>query len=195
MNRVAGPTRRGPDAAAEPTVVVVEHDPAWAARFEALRARLAPALAGVASSIEHVGSTSVPGLPAKPIVDLDVVVPDAAAVPMAVARLAALGYVHRGDLGIPGREAFVAPSDAPAHHLYVCVEGSGALANHRAVRDALRADPEKVRAYAELKRRLARTHPHEVDAYMKGKTDFLVALLRAAGLPANVLDEVEAANR
>src|SRR6266540_5229473 len=87
-------------------VVVVEYDPEWPRVFERIRAAVAPALGGVAVAIEHVGSTSVSGLAAKTIIDVDVVVPTVADVAVAIERLATLGYVHRGDLGIPGREAF-----------------------------------------------------------------------------------------
>src|SRR5271168_241502 len=101
-------------------VIVVDYDLQWAEVFAELRSTLAAALGGLAVAIEHVGSTAVPGLPAKPIIDIDVVVPSPAKVPEAIARLATIGYVHQGDLGIAGREAFASPPNTPAHHLYVC---------------------------------------------------------------------------
>ena len=128
------------------TVIVVDYDPRWPAVFERLRASLARALAGLPFEIEHVGSTSVPGLAAKPVIDLNVVVPTANEVAETIERLASLGYRHRGDLGIVGREAFRAPPGLPKHHLYVCVEGVLALRNHLGVRDYLRTHPEAVRA-------------------------------------------------
>lgn len=181
-----------------PVIAVVEYDPAWAEAFERVRATVWPALHDVALAIEHVGSTSVPGLWAKPIVDVDVIVPDEAAVAFAIKRLAAIGYVHRDDLGLTGREAFEAPRDDPTlqpHHLYVCPQGSVALRNHLAVRDHLRAFPASVRAYGALKRRLARAHPHDIDAYVAGKTDFVLAILRAAGFEREELGEIERINR
>src|SRR5258705_12320222 len=87
-------------------VEVVDYDPRWPTRFETLRARIVAALGSLADSIEHVGSTSVPGLAAKPIIDIDVLVVSAIDVPEAIERLALLGYLHRGNLGIDGREAF-----------------------------------------------------------------------------------------
>lgn len=177
------------------SIIVVDYDPAWAATFERLRATLWPVVADVAVAIEHVGSTAVPGLAAKPIVDLDVVVRGRADVPAVVGRLTALGYDHRGDLGIEGREAFRSPDGTPAHHLYVCRSDAASLANHLALRDHLRAHPERAHAYGALKRRLAHECAHDIDAYVAGKTDFIVEILREAGIDRERLAGIEAANR
>jgi GrpB-like predicted nucleotidyltransferase (UPF0157 family) len=88
---------------AEP-VVIVDHDPEWPWVFERLRGRIAPAVGEVAISIEHVGGTAVPGLAAKPIIDVDVVV-RGGDVPEAIRRMVTLGYRHQGDRGVPSREA------------------------------------------------------------------------------------------
>lgn len=103
-------------------IVVVDHDPAWAGEFERLAAVIRGALGELALAVEHVGSTSVPGLAAKPVLDVAAVVPSADGLPVAVARLAALGYRHRGDLGIAGREAFGRGGDATVPR-----DGSGAV--------------------------------------------------------------------
>lgn len=87
-------------------IQVVDYDSQWPAIFDVLAARARGALAGLATRVEHVGSTAVPGLVAKPIVDLDVAVANARDIPPAIERLATLGYVHEGDLGIEGRQAF-----------------------------------------------------------------------------------------
>lgn len=175
-------------------IVVCDPDPAWALTFARLRDAIAPALEGVALAIEHVGSTAVPGLAAKPVIDMDVVVEQGAGVARAVRALEGLGYVHRGDLGIAGREAFRAPPELPRHHLYVCVQGCAALRNHLAVRDHLRAHPEQARAYGELKRELARVHAFDMDAYVEGKSAFLQRVLRASGFDAEELERIERAN-
>ena len=86
-----------------PKIEIADYDPRWPATFASLRDRIAPLLPD--ATIEHVGSTSVPGLAASPIIDLDVIVADASDVPLAIALLATLRYAHRGDLGVPGREA------------------------------------------------------------------------------------------
>jgi GrpB-like predicted nucleotidyltransferase (UPF0157 family) len=133
------------------------HDPAWATHFADLQANLSRALGELALRIEHVGSTAVPDLMAKPILDIDVVMRDGAAFPSIVSALRRQGYVHRGDLGIPDREAFDAPGDTPmAHHLYVCPASSRELRRHVAFRDALRARPELRREYESIKLDIAR---------------------------------------
>src|SRR5438132_128523 len=116
-------------------IVVVDYDPAWPNTFEMLRSRAWEVVGEFAISIEHVGSTSSPGHAAKPVIDMCVVVTSPTEILLAVTRLATLGYVHRGDLGIVGREAFHSPAGLSAHHLYVCPQDSPALANHLAVRD------------------------------------------------------------
>jgi GrpB-like predicted nucleotidyltransferase (UPF0157 family) len=177
------------------TVTVVDYDPSWPSIFETLKSRVLQALDSVAVSVEHVGSTSVPGLAAKPIIDMDVVVTSIADVTMAIERLSTIGYVHRGDLGIEGREAFCSPSGLPTHHLYVCVQGAVALANHLTVRNYLRQSPTAARTYGMLKKRLAETFPTDMDKYIQGKTDFLVGILRESGFPGHVLTAISDANR
>jgi GrpB-like predicted nucleotidyltransferase (UPF0157 family) len=177
------------------TVTVVDYDPSWPQRFERLRATVWPVVADLAVAIEHVGSTSVPGLAAKPVIDLDVVVRSRADVPTAVGRLTTLGYDHLGDLGIVGREAFRPPEGSPPHNLYVCRHDSPSLANHLALRDHLRVHPELAHGYGALKKRLAQAFPHDIDGYVAAKTDFIVAVLRAAGVPEDHLKDIERANR
>jgi len=175
------------------TIVVLDYDPAWPRLFEVLRRPIAAALSDVAIAIEHVGSTAVPGLAAKPIVDLDVVVPPHH-VATAIARLAALGYEHKGDLGVPGREALRHPPHLPRHHLYVCAAGNLALANHLAVRDRLRSDPALASAYGELKKQLAARFADYVDRYVAGKTAFILDVLRQAGFRAHDIAQIEHLN-
>jgi GrpB-like predicted nucleotidyltransferase (UPF0157 family) len=177
-----------------PAVDVVEYDPEWPARFEAIRARLAAALGPLAVSIEHVGSTSVPGLAAKPVIDLDVVVADAAAIPAVTAELVGLGYAPLGDLGVKDREAFRRPAWSERHNLYVCPAGGEGLRNHLALRNHLRTHPEAVEAYAALKRRLA-TEATDIAVYTIDKTDLIVSFLRAEGIDEETLAAIEIANK
>lgn len=126
---------------------------------------------------QHVGSTAVPGLPAKPVIDVDVVVRPAD-VESVIRRLVRLEYVHEGDLGVPGREAFIRPAGTPAHHLYVCPAGSAALKQHLRFRDYLRANPVVAGEYASLKRSLASEVGDDRAAYTAGKAAFVSAVLR-----------------
>jgi GrpB-like predicted nucleotidyltransferase (UPF0157 family) len=176
-------------------VVLVEYDANWPRVFAELRAAYASALGDLAERIEHVGSTAVPGLAAKPIIDIDVVATTAAALPEVIQRLSRLGYRHNGDQGIAGREALVrdeqsdVPRDGsarawPPHNLYVCVAGTRELRRHLLFRDWLRADPDHAAEYAALKRNLAERHRNDRDAYCLAKTDFIEAVLLRAELEA-----------
>ncbi len=160
-------------------VIIVDYDPAWPRRFEVLRERVAAALGVLAVRIEHIGSTAVPGLPAKPIIDLDVVVRPCD-LAEAVDRLAAIGYARQGDLGVPGREAFDPPPGGPAHHLYLCLQGSAELRRHILFRDYVRSHPEAARDYAALKRSLAERYRDDRLAYTEGKGAFVEEILRRA---------------
>jgi GrpB-like predicted nucleotidyltransferase (UPF0157 family) len=177
------------------TVIVEDYDPAWPRDFELLRQRIWPVLADVALRIEHVGSTSVPGLAAKPIIDMTIVVGSRLEVPATIERLAALGYVHRGNLGIDDREAFDHPAGLRRHNLYVCPADTIGVVNQIAVRDYLRAHPEAAARYGVLKKELADRFPGDIDSYVLGKTDFVLEILRRAGLTAEQLDKIARDNR
>ena len=155
---------------------MVDYDAGWPAAYESLSARVREALGALVLRVEHVGSTAVPGLASKPIVDLYAVV-EAEMLPEAISRLAALGYVHEGELGIPGRAAFAWPADEPRHHLYVCAPDHEGLVELLRFRDHLRAHPADAMAYGDLKRSLANEHRDDRDAYSRGKDDFVNGIL------------------
>jgi len=164
-------------------ILVAEYDPAWPMRFDQLRREYAQALAasGVpVVAIEHVGSTAVPGLAAKPIIDCDIVVagPDVAS---ASQVLAGLGFTPEGELGIPLRWAFKAPARLAPTNTYVVVQGSLSLRNHIAVRDILRADPDLRDQYAAVKRTVGAVATN-IDDYGRGKNAMVQRILAAAGL-------------
>jgi GrpB-like predicted nucleotidyltransferase (UPF0157 family) len=175
-------------------ILVVDYDPSWPIVFAGLRDAIWPVVDDMAISIEHVGSTSVPGLAAKPVIDMDVVV-RADQVTSGIARLAGLGYVHVGDRGIPQREAFESPASSAAHHLYLCPEGSPALANHLAIRNYLRTHASDALAYGALKKSLAWAHLDDIDGYTEAKTEFLSVVLREVGFEGEALAEIERMNR
>jgi GrpB-like predicted nucleotidyltransferase (UPF0157 family) len=161
-------------------IIIVDYDPTWPALFAALRAPVAAALGDIAIAIEHVGSTAVPGLAAKPVIDLDVVIRAEADLPAAIERLASLGYGYEGDKGIPGRAAFTWPPQLPRHHLYVCARDSLAYRRHLLFRDYLRAHSDVCTAYAALKRDLATRYRTERAVYTDAKEPFIAATMAAA---------------
>lgn len=170
-------------------IVVAEADPAWSSWFLQVRDRVWPAVADVALHIEHVGSTSVPGLAPKPIIDVDVVVASEAEVPLVIDRLRNIGYRWRGDLGVAGREAFkpVADEGLPSHHLYLVVEGNRAHLDHVLLRDLLREDADARQRYAEVKRANVALADGDMDVYVAAKAALVGELLARAraerGLP------------
>lgn len=181
-------------ATSNPTIRVSDYDPEWPNLFRQVREKIWPNIRDFAIAIEHVGSTSVPGLAAKPVLDIDVVIPSRNEMLLAIAGLSRLGYSHRTDLGIEDREAFAA-LDGPAHHLYVCPSGSIALLNHLTLRDHLRVHPLDVEAYSVLKKRLAAECGGDMDAYVTGKTDFILAILARHGFSEVRLESIRQANR
>lgn len=164
-------------------IEVHDYDPAWLDRFEERRAEYAEALraASVAFvSIEHVGSTSVPGLAAKPVIDIDIVV-ESSNVDAASSVLVGLGFEPRGELGIPQRWAFWEPDRMVGTNTYVVVVDSLALRNHLAVRDTLRADPDLRTAYGDVKKRVGAA-ASDIYEYGAGKNETIQRILAAAGI-------------
>lgn len=165
-------------------VIVTPYNPQWEVAFETIRKELAGILGSLALRIEHVGSTSVPGMSAKPIIDLDVVISGYEIFPEVVTRLEAAGYFHEGDLGIPGREAFCYKGKLhlQKHHLYVCSADSRELHRHITFRDYLRAHPEDANIYREAKEKAARLYPDSIEGYMEYKSDCIAQIYRKCGL-------------
>jgi GrpB-like predicted nucleotidyltransferase (UPF0157 family) len=166
-------------------ITVVDYDPAWPQTFVRLRDRIMGALGDFAEAVEHVGGTAVPGLPAKPVIDIDVVVPSPEAVPVAIERLATLGYQYEGDLGIHGREAFRWPVGEPRHHVYVCPAGSDALREHLLFRDYLRSHAGEAEAYGRLKKQAALAAGEDRGSYQEAKGKMIERIMSAAATTQN----------
>jgi GrpB-like predicted nucleotidyltransferase (UPF0157 family) len=162
-------------------IKIVEHDAAWAGRFEQQRARIEPLLADwLAAPIEHIGSTSVPGLPAKPIIDMVAVVDDYDACAEAFGPLAALGWLLAPEPGeAEARKwSLCYPSiERRTHHLHIFEASTDALQTLLAFRDHLRSSPEDRAAYAQTKRELAAANDEDRPAYRAGKAPFITAVL------------------
>ncbi len=163
-------------------VVVVPYSDDWPAQFEGVARDLHAALEGVpVESIEHVGSTAVPGLAAKPILDIDIIV-QKDYIAAAIHALALVGYVHRGDLGVAGREALAAPVDEPARHVYVCMKDTLHVRNHLAVREALRRRPDLREMYSVVKLALSNDPDMDMERYLAGKSAVLQNVLALSDL-------------
>ena len=176
-------------------VEVSAYNPEWPHTFERIRALVWPAVQHASMSLEHVGSTPVPGLSAKPVIDACIVVASRRDIPYVVRALNTLGYTHRGDLGVPDREAFRSPASLPKHRLYASHRGSLSLRNHLGFRDYLRSNPQAVLEYGQLKESLARQFPDDIDSYIAGKTEFILGVLRQVGLTDEELETIRRINQ
>lgn len=164
-------------------IVVMPYDEKWAQAFLDIKSELDAVLGGLPISIEHVGSTSVQGLAAKPIIDIDVVV-RRTDVGAAIKALATIGYEHEGNGGIEDREMFKysGKENLMEHHLYVCPEDSAELKRHVLFRDYLRAHPDAVQAYSQIKKEAADLYPHDIDSYINHKSAVIEKIYKELGL-------------
>ena len=162
------------------TVVVRSSDPRWSTLFEEASSDLHRALGPEISEVHHVGSTSVYGLCAKPILDILVSVPDFERSVKLVPELARLGYEFREDEETPDRHYFRRRrGTASTHHLSLAEPSSHHYRVTLAFRDALRRDPQTAREYSQLKFQLAQRYPRDRAAYIEGKSAFIVRVLAA----------------
>jgi GrpB-like predicted nucleotidyltransferase (UPF0157 family) len=162
-------------------VEVLPYNRKWPADFTTIKSHLSSILNQTPhSSIEHVGSTSVPGLWAKPVIDVDIIVPSSADVMPAIEQLVAAGYAYYGEMGIPDRHAVKAPEVDKVgirRNVYVCIDGCIALRNHLGVRDILRSNEQLREEYSLVKRALSEREVADIDEYIEGKSEVLQKIL------------------
>lgn len=152
---------------------IVPYDHRWPALFEAERAALCEALGDVAGTIHHIGSTSVPGLAAKPVIDILLEVDALDALDRKAPAFEALGYEVMGEFGIPGRRYFRKGGSNRTHHIHAFRRGDANVLRHLAFRDYLAHFPEVRREYGALKARLASQFPADIGGYGDGKAPFI----------------------
>lgn len=174
-----------------PRVEVEEYNGEWREWFAQLNALLQPIVKRYGGRIEHVGSTSVPGLASKPVIDADYILADSELSDSVKADLAALGFYHRGDGGLKGRDMFTESLRLPfRHNFYVCSADSLHLQNHLKLRNFLCNNPAAARSYGELKMRLAKQYPEDIDAYCAGKSSLLAEFLSLSGFSSIEVTEI-----
>ena len=164
-------------------VEVFPYDKKWKQNFLDIKTELETALGDIAISIEHIGSTSVEGLAAKPIIDIDVVVENDN-VFAAIVSLEKICYIHEGNLGIEGREAFTyqGKEHLQTHHLYVCPRDSEELNRHLAFRNYLKDNPKAAEEYSKVKLQAAKLYPHDIDRYIEFKAPVIERIYAQIGL-------------
>jgi GrpB-like predicted nucleotidyltransferase (UPF0157 family) len=185
-------------------IIIEGYSPQWPLHFQMLKSVYESHLGDLISDIQHVGSTSVVGLAAKPVIDIDLIIENINMLGPVTAKLEALNYEDMGDMGIKDREVFKRKSSRipeggslhewPMHNLYVCLNGSIALRNHLALRDFLRANPGKAKQYGELKKRLVAENPFDIDLYIKNKTPFIIDILQTIGFDKSMIDRIKKDN-
>ena len=165
-------------------VVVLPYDAVWKTAFEKIKNEIEAEIGDLILGIEHVGSTSVEGMSAKPCIDIDVIIKDYSVFDEIVKKLEGIGYIHEGDLGIKDREAFKY-MDKPhlmLHHLYVCPLDSEELHRHITFRDFLRHNSEAAKEYSLVKEKAAELYPNDIDRYIEYKSSCIEELYKKCGL-------------
>ncbi len=183
---------------------IKSYDPDWKTEFERLKKVFIQELNGFEIDVQHVGSTAVPGLSAKPILDIDIIISDKTQLSIISKKLERLGYSNKGDQGIAGRYAFkpsseLTPTTAISkkwldHHLYVCFSDSLALKNHLAFRNILLKNKDLAEEYSQLKVNLANQEGMTREKYTTLKTTFILKALDLSGFDSEELRQIEKAN-
>ena len=158
-------------------VELVPHNPEWSQLADQEISRLLEGLSFPIIGIYHIGSTSIPGIKAKPILDFVMEVDNLDLVSKSHAEFEALGYQSKGEFGIAGREFFTRDTDGErTHHLHVFQQGHPDIERHTVFRDYLRANPTAARDYEELKEKLAKRFPKQSSNYTAAKSDFILSM-------------------
>ncbi len=172
------------------SIKVLPFNPMWREWFIEIRNQIWPQVSDLALDIVHVGSTSIEGMSAKPVIDIDIVVSDMGDLDEIVSRLGRIGYIHQGDLGILGREAFGLDYEHKyAHNLYLVTVGSTVYRNHMLLKKHLTENPESFRRYNNLKIGLAESS-ESIELYWRSKTELILEFLEAEGMSKNELGSI-----
>jgi GrpB-like predicted nucleotidyltransferase (UPF0157 family) len=185
--------------------MIAAYDPAWKMAFQNIASELKAALHHFPIDIQHVGSTAIPGLAAKPILDIDIIIEEPALLQPIEKILITLGYTSKGTQGIEGRYAFRQTSDTTPHnklgtiwmphHLYLCLADSLALKNHLLFRDALLHNRSLALAYESIKKKISDSPLISRKKYTLLKTDFILSVLKNAGLSPAEIEMIREANQ
>jgi len=162
-------------------IEVVPHDPAWADAYQTEVHKLAAVFAADQAEFHHIGSTAIPGILAKPVIDIMVVVAKLERVEEWIPGMTVMGYEHRGEAGIPGRQFFRKDTDGVrSHHVHIYEAKHPDIATQLNFRDYLRAHPAEAQAYSQLKQKLAVRFRESPPEYTDAKTDFITNINQLA---------------
>lgn len=161
-------------------VEVKEHKKEWNTLYEKEKIELTDIFKDILKDIHHIGSTAIPNIKAKPVIDIMVVVQDINKVDQYNEEMIELGYEPKGEFGIKNRRFFQKGGSNRTHHVHVFPKGDKEVQRHLNFRDYMRAHPQKARQYSQLKETLAAQYPHDIDKYIEGKNDFIKEIDREA---------------
>lgn len=162
------------------TIQLLPHDPAWAAVFQAERQRILNRITDPVVHISHIGSTAIRGIIAKPVIDVAISIEDYALGHACVEPLKELGYVYKGNNGIPDRHYFRTDAEVVKFHIHMFPVGNPKLRDHLLFRDYLNTNQEEAQRYDALKRGLMQQFPNDREAYTLGKSDLIQEILKRA---------------
>lgn len=165
------------------SIRLADYDPQWPTLYEEEKASILDLIGDFIFNIQHIGSTAVPGLGAKPIIDIMVAIRRLALIEKCIQPLQTIGYEYRGEYGIPGRHFFRKPPGdlvARTHHLHLVERESDFWERHILFRDFLRVHSEETQRYYQLKRELAAKFASDRDAYTEAKTSFIESVVQKA---------------
>ena len=159
-------------------VVIVDYNPDWPAMYEQEKERIVVVIGNHIKDIQHIGSTSIAELAAKPVIDIMIGISDLALVEQCVEPLQKLGYIYMGEHGIPHRHFFYRDvAGKRAYHIHMMETNHDQWYKMLVFRDYLRLHPEDARAYGELKKELARQYGSDSEGYIDAKASFVEAIL------------------
>ncbi|WEB58548.1 GrpB family protein [Enterococcus faecalis] len=162
-------------------VIVTEYQPAWVEQFEEEAKALKQILKENCLKIEHIGSTSVPNLAAKPIIDFLVIVEEIEKVDLLQGEFERIGYEYMGEFGLSGRRYLRKRPIKRTHHVHIYqFDNTQEILRHLAFRNYLRENPAIATTYGTLKKQLAEAHPDSIDKYMDGKDAFIKKIEKEA---------------
>lgn len=171
-------------------ITIEPYTPLWAKQFSDLANQLRPIFGSNLLAIHHAGSTSIPGLAAKPILDIFIGVTDITDVDRINSEMIALGFEAKGEFGIAFRRFFTRRSRSPQANIHVFEHDSTEIARHLLFRDYLIQHPDDRDEYVQLKQRLAQQYPNDIYHYVTGKSDFVKRIDRATGYQGEQLVQV-----
>lgn len=154
-------------------VEVVEDKGEWRKLFEKEAVKLHDIFGELIVDVKHIGSTAIPGIKAKPVIDILLIVNDIEKVDDYNKAMVELGYEPKGEFGLPGRRFFMKGGNDRTHHIHCYQEGDPEVTRHLAFRDYMRSHPEEARKYSCLKEELAKKYPEDIECYIEGKNDYI----------------------